>query len=178
MPAFCGSVGLCHGVETRIEDLHNMSHSDHSVLTTEATVVIGLAASTKQDATRQLAQTLFDDGRVTDLEGFLEDVAAREEQMNTGLGRGIGIPHARSSHVTTPSVAVGVSTTGVDFGAEDGPADLIFLIAAPDTADDEHLHIIAALARKLVHDDYLETLRHATSASAVAEIITQGVPKL
>lgn len=154
-----------------------MSASDHSALTTESIVLVDLKADDKVDATRQLAQLLFDDGRVTDLEGFLEDVAAREEQMNTGLPGGIGIPHARSAHVVVPSVAIGTTTTGVPFGATDGPAHLIFLIAAPDGANDEHLHIIAALARKLVHDEFKQSLRDAKTASHIADIITKEVQK-
>ncbi len=154
-----------------------MSNSDHTVLTTENIVIVGLEADDKAEATRMLGQKLFDDGRVTNLDGFLEDVAAREAQMNTGLPGGIGIPHARSEHVTTPSVAVGISKKGVSFGAADGPADLIFLIAAPDGADDAHLHILAALARKLVHDDFKESLRKAKTAAEIANIITEGVKK-
>jgi len=149
--------------------------ADKKALTSEALVIVGLTASDKQDATRQLAEKMVADGRVTDLEGYLEDVRAREEQMATGLPGGIGIPHARSAHVTTPSVAVGVSPAGVDFGAHDGPAHLIFLIAAPDGADDAHLHILAALARKLVHEDFRQSLRDASTGSEIASIITREV---
>ncbi len=146
-----------------------------TALTTEDIVIIDLVADTKENATRQLAEKLADDGRVTDLEGFLADVRAREEQMATGLPGGIGIPHARSAHVTVPSVAVATSSTGVDFGAADGPAHLIFLIAAPDGADDKHLHILAALARKLVHEDFRQSLRDATDGAEIAAIITREV---
>jgi PTS system fructose-specific IIA component len=149
--------------------------SDNKALTTEALTIVGLIATDKQDATRQLAQKLLADGRVTDIEGFLEDVRAREEQMATGLPGGIGIPHARSAHVLTPSVAVATSVDGVDFGAHDGPAHLIFLIAAPDGADDKHLHILAALARKLVHEDFRQALRSATTGEEIASIITREV---
>jgi PTS system fructose-specific IIA component len=65
----------------------------------------------------------------------------------------------------------------VHFGAADGPANLIFLIGAPDTADDEHLHIIAALARKLVLDEFLDSLRNAKNGAEIAQIITEGVHK-
>lgn len=149
--------------------------SDNKALTTEALTIVGLTAVDKQDATRQLAEKLLADGRVTDIEGFLEDVRAREEQMATGLPGGIGIPHARSAHVSTPSVAVATSVDGVDFGAHDGPAHLIFLIAAPDGADDKHLHILAALARKLVHEDFRQALRSATTGEEIATIITREV---
>ena len=152
-----------------------MTHSDHSLLTTENIVIVGLEAESKEDATRQLAQKLLDDERVTDLEGFLEDVRERENQMVTGLPHQIGIPHARSAHIDVPSVAVGVSRKGVDFGGPDGPALLIFLIGAPEGSNDEHLHIIAALARKLVSQDFLASLRSASSAAEIAGIITEGI---
>jgi PTS system fructose-specific IIA component len=152
-----------------------MSDIQNVALTSEDIVIVGLVAETKEDATRQLAQALAAAGRVTDLEGFLVDVRAREEQMATGLPGGIGIPHARSAHVTAPSVAVATSEKGVNFGAADGPAHLIFLIAAPDGADDKHLHILASLARKLVHEDFRQSLREARNGADIAEIITREV---
>ena len=57
----------------------------------------------------------------------------------------------------------------------DGPAHLIFLIAAPDGADDKHLHILAALARKLVHEDFRQSLRDANTGAEIAAIITREV---
>ncbi len=110
-------------------------------------------------------------GRVTDLEGFLADVAAREAQMPTGLDGGIGIPHCRSAHVTEPTLAFGRSGAGIDFGAPDGPADLIFLIAAPAGADDAHLTLLSALARRLMNTEFTDALRAATDAEHAAALI-------
>ncbi|WP_217163735.1 fructose-specific PTS transporter subunit EIIC, partial [Streptomyces sp. AC512_CC834] len=110
-------------------------------------------------------------GRVTDLEGFLADVAAREAQMPTGLDGGIGIPHRRSEHVPEPTLAFGRSAAGVDFGAADGPADLIFLIAAPAGADDAHLTILAALARQLMNAEFTGALRSVGDAASAAALI-------
>jgi PTS system fructose-specific IIA component len=126
-------------------------------------------------ATTLLAGLLADSGRVTDKDGFLADVRAREEQMPTGLDGGIGIPHARSAHVAEASVAFGRSRSGVDFGAADGPATLIFLIAAPDGAGADHMKILGALARKLIHAEFKDGLREAPDAAAAATIINEGV---
>lgn len=126
-------------------------------------------------ATTILAERLAASGRVTDQAGFLADVRAREEQMATGLEGGIGIPHARSAHVAQASVAFGRSAEGVDFGAEDGPATLIFLIAAPDGAGADHMKILGALARKLIHAEFKDGLRGAPDAAAAATIINEGV---
>jgi PTS system fructose-specific IIC component len=110
-------------------------------------------------------------GRVTDLEGFLADVAAREAQMPTGLDGGIGIPHCRSAHVTEPTLGFGRSAAGIDFGAPDGPADLIFLIAAPAGADDAHLTILSSLARQLMNAEFTDALRSVDDAAAAASLI-------
>ncbi|MFH7600500.1 fructose-specific PTS transporter subunit EIIC [Streptomyces racemochromogenes] len=143
--------------------------SGTSGLITPALVDLYLAPEDKNEALRVLAQRLVAEGRVTDLDGFLADVAAREAQAPTGMGDGIGIPHCRSPHVTRPSLAFGRSSRGVDFDAPDGrPADLIFMIAAPAGADDTHLQILAALARRLMDPAFTGALRDAESPSAVA----------
>ncbi|MEU6058822.1 fructose-specific PTS transporter subunit EIIC [Streptomyces sp. NPDC047097] len=128
-------------------------------LITAELVDTDLTADTKQAAARSLAERMVAAGRVTDLEGFLTDVAAREEQMPTGLEGGIGIPHCRSEHVTEPTLAFGRSARGIDFGAPDGPADLVFLIAAPAGADTDHLTILSALARRLADEEFTAALR-------------------
>jgi len=144
-------------------------------LITADLVDLGLDATDKQDAIRGLAQRLVDAGRVTDLEEFLKDVAAREEQMATGLEGGIGIPHCRSAAVTTPTLAFGRSDAGIDFGAPDGPAKLIFLIAAPEGGGSDHLKVLAALARRLVRAEFKQNLLDAGDAAALAEYIRQEV---
>ncbi|MCF6522315.1 fructose-specific PTS transporter subunit EIIC [Streptomyces sp. JJ36] len=134
-------------------------------------VVLDLSAPTKDAAVGALAERMAAAGRATDLDGLLADVAAREAQMPTGLEGGIGIPHCRTAHVTAPTLAFARAATPVDFGAPDGPADLIFLIAAPDGADGDHLSILSTLARRLMDPDFTEALRTATDPAAAADLI-------
>jgi fructose-specific phosphotransferase system IIA component len=143
-------------------------------LITEHQVVLDLQGPDRHTATRTLAATLVADGRCTDLELFLDDVRKREEQMATGLPGGIGIPHARSAAITTPSLVFG-RTTGIDWGAEDGPATLIFLIAAPDGGGQEHLQILAKLARKLMRAQFRQDLLSAPDAATVVDIVNREV---
>ena len=144
-----------------------------SDLITADLVDLDLSADTKEAAARSLAERMVAAGRVTDLDGFLADVAAREEQMPTGLDGGIGIPHCRSEHVTEPTLAFGRSTARIDFGAPDGPADLIFLIAAPAGADSDHLTILSSLARSLMNAEFTGALR-ATDDPARAAALIRG----
>ncbi|WP_406248707.1 fructose-specific PTS transporter subunit EIIC [Streptomyces anulatus] len=142
-----------------------------SELITAELVDLDLSATTKDAAARSLAERMVAAHRVTDLDGFLADVAAREAQMPTGLDGGIGIPHCRSEHVNAPTLAFGRSGAGIDFGAADGPADLIFLIAAPAGADDDHLTILSGLARRLMDPEFTAALRAGTDPRAVAALI-------
>ncbi|MFB7997461.1 fructose-specific PTS transporter subunit EIIC [Streptomyces sp. NPDC056002] len=148
-----------------------------SEMITADLVDLDLSTDTKEAAARALAERMVAQGRVTDLDGFLADVAAREAQMPTGLDGGIGIPHCRSEHVTEPTLAFGRSADGIDFGAPDGPADLIFLIAAPAGADDAHLTILSSLARQLMDEDFKAALRSATDAGATAALIRGDEPE-
>ncbi|MGW0825176.1 PTS fructose transporter subunit IIABC [Streptomyces sp. NPDC002845] len=142
-----------------------------SEMITADLVDLDLSAETKEAAARALAERMVAKGRVTDLDGFLADVAAREAQMPTGLDGGIGIPHCRSEHVTEPTLAFGRSAAGIDFGAADGPADLIFLIAAPAGADDAHLTILSSLARQLMDAEFTSALRSVGDADTAAALI-------
>ncbi|MFJ7271851.1 fructose-specific PTS transporter subunit EIIC [Streptomyces sp. NPDC099050] len=142
-----------------------------SEMITPQLVDLDLSAESKEGAARALAERMVTLGRVTDLDGFLADVAAREAQMPTGLEGGIGIPHCRSTHVTAPTLAFGRSPSGIDFGAPDGPADLIFLIAAPAGADDAHLSILSTLARRLMRPDFVAALRAAATPEEAAALV-------
>ncbi|MFJ6797720.1 fructose-specific PTS transporter subunit EIIC [Streptomyces sp. NPDC091268] len=149
-----------------------------SEMITPDLVDLGLSADSKEGAARALAERMVALGRVTDLDGFLADVAAREAQMPTGLEGGIGIPHCRSAHVSAPTLAFGRAAAGaeVDFGAPDGPADLVFLIAAPAGADDAHLSILSSLARRLMRPDFVAALRGAATPAEAAALVAGDAP--
>jgi fructose PTS system EIIA component len=144
-------------------------------LITPELVNLNLTATERGDATRSLAERLQASGRVTDLEQFLADVRAREAQMPTGIEGGIGIPHCRSVAVVEPTLAFGRSTQGIDWGAADGPAHLIFLIAAPEGGGSEHMAILAKLARRLIHASFRDSLLQAPDPEAVVTIVKKEV---
>lgn len=147
-----------------------------SALITADLVDLDLPGGDRREVVRSLAERLVKAGRVTDLERFLADVEAREAQMPTGLDGGIGIPHCRSAAVTEPTLGFGRSSGGVDFGADDGnPADLVFLIAAPSGGGDDHMTVLAALARRLVRTSFTGELRATTDPTAAADFIAREV---
>ena len=130
------------------------------------------AATTKDEAIDQLVSVATAAGRATNPAALRSDVAAREELLPTGIEGGIGIPHARTSGVSEPTVTFGRSTNGIDWGAADGPAHLVFLITVPDGAGDEHLQILASLSRALMKSEFRDTLLKATDPQVVVDTIT------
>ena len=112
-------------------------------------------------------------GRADSAKGLAGDALAREEQSATGQPGGIGIPHCRSAHVQTTSLAFARLPKPVDFGAKDGPADLIFLIAAADGEGQAHLKLLSKLARAMARKTFLSALREAQSAEEVVAIVEE-----
>ena len=130
----------------------------------------------KEDVIEFLATTVAGAGRASSPDGLAADAKKRESTAPTGIPGGIAIPHCRSPHVLAPSLGFARLAQPVDFGAADGQAaDLIFMIAAPDGADDFHLQLLAKLARGLMQSDFTDALRQAADAEEVARIVTGQV---
>ncbi len=144
-------------------------------LITEQQVVLDLTGADRHEATRVLAERLVATGRCTDLDAFLADVRERETKMATGLPGGIGIPHARSAAVTEPSLVFGRAGDGIDWGAKDGPATLVFLIAAPESGGDAHMQMLPKLARALMKSDFKQALAEATTEDEVVRLVEAEV---
>lgn len=140
-------------------------------------IVLEIEASDAGEVIDQLATTFERDGRVTDRAAYVDAVLAREQETGgTGMESGVAIPHAKSPGVERAGFAFGRSTQGVDFGADDGTkADLIFLIAAPQGEDELHVKILSRLARRLIHDEFRESLRQAGTADEVMTVIREQV---
>ena len=126
---------------------------------------------TRFDVIAKLAKAVVKAGRATDFEQLYAAAEARESKTDTGIPGGIAIPHCRSAAVTEPTLAMARPNPAVSFGAKDGPADLIFFIAAPDGADQAHLKLLSTLARSLMKKSFTAALREASSADEVVDLV-------
>lgn len=123
------------------------------------------------DVIRFLAGKVAAAGRASEVEGLFADAFAREQKTATGVPGGIAIPHCRSIAVTEPALAMARLSNKVDFGAKDGPADIIFFIAAPEGADQEHLKLLSKLARSLIKKDFTAALRAAATEQDIVDLV-------
>ena len=145
-----------------------------SITTTDLVALDVDAGGDREAVIGLLADRLAAAGRTTDRAGLVAAAMAREAQSATGLPGGIAIPHCRSPYVDDATIGFARLSPPVDFGAPDGPADLAFLIAAPESGGSEHLKLLSSLARALVRKDFVESLRNASSAAEVVGLV-EGV---
>ncbi|MDO3401224.1 fructose-specific PTS transporter subunit EIIC [Mycolicibacterium neoaurum] len=141
------------------------------VITTDLVLLDTDAGTDKEAVIGRLAGLLAGAGRTSDTDGLIAAALAREAQSATGLPGGIAIPHCRSPHVDTPTIGFARLSPAVDFGAPDGPADLAFLIAAPESGGSDHLKLLSSLARALVRKDFVEQLRAASTAGELVALV-------
>lgn len=129
----------------------------------------------KQQALAMAVDLLAGSGALSDARRFARDVAAREERHTTGLGCAIALPHARSAGVIRPALAVLGLPDGLDFQAVDGqPVRLLFMIAAPEGASQQHLEVLAGLSVLLADAEVREQLLRCTTPASFVEALTRA----
>jgi PTS system fructose-specific IIC component len=142
-----------------------------SLITTELVTLDADQGTESSAVIRALAAAIAEQGRASSADELADAAIAREEKTPTGVPGGIAIPHARTEAVTEPSLAMARLDPPVDFGAKDGPADLVFMIAAPDGAGKDHLKLLSTLARSLVKKDFVVSLRSATDEQEIVDLV-------
>jgi PTS system fructose-specific IIC component len=142
-----------------------------SLITPELVILDQNLGSDRATVIRTLATLVVDSGRATDVDALFADAWDRESKTDTGIPGGLAIPHCRSEAVTVPTLAMARPNPGIDFGSDDGPADLIFFIAAPAGADQAHLTLLSTLARSLIREDFTDALRNAPTPQAVVDLV-------
>ena len=126
----------------------------------------------KKEALDTLVDLMDASGKLNDIETYRKAVYAREEEGSTGIGEGIAIPHCKSAAVNQAGLAAMVAPKGVEFDSLDGePANLFFLIAAPDTADNVHLDVLSHLSVLLMDPDFTGKLREAETVEEFKKVI-------
>ncbi|TWS17885.1 PTS lactose transporter subunit IIC [Tsukamurella asaccharolytica] len=142
-----------------------------SIIAPELVALDVSAGTDKSEVIAYLAGRITDAGRSTSVDGLVEAALAREAQSATGLPGGIAIPHCRAAAVTSASLGFARLDPKVDFGAPDGGADLVFLIAAPESGGSQHMKLLSALARALVRPEFTAALRAAATPEEVVALV-------
>ena len=151
----------------------------HELITEPEQVVADLQATDRWATIDELMAVFVSTGRITDgdAEAVSGAVRKREESMSTGIGKGIGIPHAPSEHVNRVQALLAIAHHDVDFEALDGePVRIVVLFVVPQNQFQEHLNTLANIARVLGDEDTRRRLREATKPEEVLSIVRASAP--
>jgi fructose-specific phosphotransferase system IIA component len=141
-------------------------------LISEDVIRVPLNSAGKNSVMEELLDVLVAAGSVTQKEKALDALLRRESQGSTGLESGIAVPHAKTDAVTTLTVAIGISVSGVEFQAADGGlSHIFFLMLAPPDQSGPHIEALSEIARLARSPAFLKALANATSAHEVLELL-------
>ncbi|HWY77873.1 MAG TPA: PTS sugar transporter subunit IIA [Verrucomicrobiae bacterium] len=135
-----------------------------------------LQAADRWKAIDELIDNLVTSGKIKaeSREAIAGVVKKRETSMSTGIGFGIGIPHASTDLIYEVVGAFGRSKKGVNFDALDNqPVNLVMLFLVPQGQFQKHLHTLANIAKLLHKKEFRQALEEAPSADAMYRIIKE-----
>src|SRR5436305_7489981 len=137
-------------------------------------IIPDLKASNRWEGIDELIGNLVATGKIKPehQEAIAAVVKKRESSMSTGIGFGIGIPHASTDLIYEVVGALGRSKRGVNFDALDNqPVNLVMLFLVPQGQFQKHLHTLANIAKLLHRAEFRQALEQAPDAAAMLQII-------
>jgi PTS system fructose-specific IIA component len=146
---------------------------DISNLLKDESIFINLDVASQDECLDILIEGMKKSGSIGDKSAYLESVLEREKKGSTGVGFGVAIPHGKSDGVIVPGLAFARLANPIDWNSLDGkPVEIVFLIGVPqkDTGN-EHLKILVAISRKLIHQEFREKLLNVKTSGDVLEIL-------
>ncbi|MGG7058809.1 PTS sugar transporter subunit IIA [Clostridium tertium] len=123
-------------------------------------IIFDIEEKEKNKVILALVTKLKEQGAITDIKKFYEDVLQREKLSPTSIGNDIGLPHGKTENVLKPAICFGRLKNKIIWNDEtEEEANIIILIAVPgDDEENTHIKIISRLARKLMHKEFIDKL--------------------
>lgn len=150
----------------------------HPLLTPEV-IKVHLQGKEKSEVINQLVDLLGKDTSVKDLEKVRQAVFDRENRMSTGVGKGLALPHAKTSAVTNTIAAFAVTEQPVDFDAIDNqPVRILFLLIGPESAKSQHIKLLSRISRLMNRRELRERLLGAETPEDVIEIFRESEARI
>jgi len=146
---------------------------DLSDLIVDNGVLPTLKATSKKQVLQMLAAKAAD---IFDLDerNVLDLLMERERLGTTGVGNGVGIPHAKVPGIAKPRGLFARLEQPVEFDAiDDQPVDLVFLLLAPEGAGADHLKALARVSRTFRNQMLCDKLRASRDATALFALLTE-----
>ena len=132
---------------------------------------LALDSTTKERIISELLDMMVKSGIIHEKEALLDALLEREGLGSTGIGHGVAIPHGKCEELNRPALIFGRSKSEVDFNSIDGkPARIFFLLVAPENGGNDHLHLLAKIARMMKDPHTREKLLQLEYPEEVADL--------
>ena len=140
--------------------------------------IIDLKATSKEEALRELVDTLATSPDVTDKEELLNAIFEREKVISTGVGIEVALPHVKIPSVKNFVIAIGRSHKGIDFESlDDKPVYIVVMIGANDKQAGDFLKVLARLVLKLKNRGFRKQVMFASSPKRIKELfVSEDIP--
>jgi fructose PTS system EIIA component len=143
-------------------------------LLSEKFIVLNLDLALKSQVIEKMLTIVADHPGVIDIARLREDVFKREQEMSTGIGKTLALPHAKSAGVTQPIMAFATLRNAINFDSIDNePVCIVFLLVTPEEMLAEHLKLLGRITRLAGRDDVRQRLVLATTAAEVIELFRE-----
>lgn len=146
-----------------------------SDILTKERIIIDISGEGKADVLEKMVHVAGVSGKVTSETDLFKKIMEREKIRSTGIGGGIGIPHAQTSAVTDIVGCLAISPYGIEFNAVDmQPVHVIFLIATKERFDSKYLGLLSRVARLFVDESFKLKIMKSTSPEEIMNLIMEN----
>ncbi len=135
-------------------------------------IKIGLESLDKEELFEEMVQLFVDAGLITDREAAIHALQEREAKMSTGVAKWLGLPHGKLEEAKGVMLALGVSSTGIEYDSLDGePVYVVVMVFAEIGNPGPHIEALAEISRLFMIPGFIERIRNARNAGEVLDLI-------
>lgn len=143
-------------------------------LLSESYVALNLELAQKSQVIATMLSLVERHPAVSDNFKLRADVLKREQEMSTGIGKSLALPHAKSAAVSQPVIAFATLKNALDFDSIDGePVQIVFLLATPEAMLAEHLKLLGRITRLAGREEVRCKLLQASSPAEVIALFKE-----
>ncbi|MGM0462542.1 MAG: cation:proton antiporter [Fibrobacterota bacterium] len=142
-------------------------------------IEMNLVSQNKEGVIEELIQILYENGVVADKEAALQAVWHRENAVSTGMENGVALPHGRLEGIHSITSVIGISRTGIDFGAMDNkPSKVFVLTLVPAKKQVPYVQFLAAVSSALNGEEKVSRILQQKTKIGIIDHITGKNPAI
>ncbi len=153
-----------------------MNNEDLNYYFNEQLFLPDLTATTKDELLKEIVDQFVKVKYLKNSDIVLEMLKQRELLGSTGIGKGVAIPHGRTTSASDIMIAFGKSKIGIDYDSIDNkPVQLIFMIIAPPQDENNmYLPILGKMVEILSKSKNRNKLLETETFEEFTDVISKG----